>query len=171
MPKKVYSNVEGHRVIDNNRVVEDVTSISLPTIEHETTTIMVAGMAMAVDMPNMTKLKAMELAIAHNNGVNCKHLATPGKHYVETRLARQTFDVAQGETGLEGMKYRVTCMHKSTDKGSVEMGNPIGSTDKYSITRYEEEINGEIVTIIDAFSGVLRWNGVDYDGDLESLLS
>ena len=29
MPQKVYNNVEGHRVIDNERVAEDVTSICL----------------------------------------------------------------------------------------------------------------------------------------------
>lgn len=27
MPQKVYNNVEGHRVVDNERVVEDVTSV------------------------------------------------------------------------------------------------------------------------------------------------
>lgn len=27
MPSKVYNNVEGHRVIDNERVAEDVTSV------------------------------------------------------------------------------------------------------------------------------------------------
>ena len=52
MPQKVYNNVEGHRVIDNERVAEDVTSIALPTIEHPTVTISAAGMAMDVDMPN-----------------------------------------------------------------------------------------------------------------------
>lgn len=169
--QKVYSNVEGHRVIDNDRVVEDVTSMSLPTIEHDTTSIAVSGMAMDVDMPNMTHLKAMEFSIAHNNGVNCKHLATPGKHYVETRIARQRFDVAAGEMGHESVKYRITGVHKSTDKGSVELGNPIGSTDKYSILRYEEEINGEIVTIIDAMAGILKINGVDYAGAVENLLN
>ena len=64
MPQKVYSNVEGHRVIDGGRVVEDITSVSLPTIEHDTTSISVSGMAMDVDMPNMTHLKAMEFAVS-----------------------------------------------------------------------------------------------------------
>ena len=31
MPSKVYNNVEGHRVIDNERVAEDVTSVG-PTL-------------------------------------------------------------------------------------------------------------------------------------------
>lgn len=51
MPQKVYNNVEGHRLIDNSRVAEDVTSVGLPTITHPTTTISASGMAMDVDMP------------------------------------------------------------------------------------------------------------------------
>ena len=63
MPQKVYNNVEGHRLLDNGRTVEDVTKISLPEIKHPTTTISAAGMAMDVDMPNTTHLEAMEFSI------------------------------------------------------------------------------------------------------------
>jgi phage tail tube protein FII len=168
---KVYANVEGHRVIADDFVVEDVNSIALPTIEHGTNTLAVAGMVMDVDMPDMTRLKAMECSIAHNNGVNCWRLGTPGKHKLEFRVVRQKYDVAAGEMGHESVKYRVVGMQKSTDKGSVEMGNPLGSTDKFSILRYEEEINGDPVTVIDAMAGVLKINGVDYAGAVESLLS
>ena len=56
MPSKVYINIEGHRLLDNKRVCEDVTKIGLPTITHPTTTISAAGMAVDVDMPNTTHL-------------------------------------------------------------------------------------------------------------------
>ena len=171
MPQKVYNNVEGHRVLDNDRVAEDVSSISLPTIEHDTTTISVSGMAMDIDMPNTTHLKAMEFSIAHNNGVNCRYLANPGKHMVEVRVVRQKYDVAGGEIGHESVKFRLTGVHKSTEKGTIERGNPYGSTDKFSVTRYEEEIDGEVITIIDAMAGMIKFNGDDYAGDVESLLN
>ena len=77
MPSKVYNNVEGHRVIDNNKVCEDVTSVTLPTITHPTNTIKASGMVMDVDMPNTTHLDAMEFSISHNNGVNCNLLGNP----------------------------------------------------------------------------------------------
>ena len=169
--KSVYANVEGQRVIDGERVCEDVTKVEMPTIEHDTTTIEVAGMAMAVDMPNMARVKAMECSIAHNNGVNCKYLSTPGKHNMEFRVVRQKFDVATNSIGSESVKYRIQGFLKSTDKGSIEMGNPLGSTNKYSITRYEEEVGGELVTVLDAFAGILKINGQDYAGNVESLLS
>lgn len=171
MPQKVYNNVEGHRVVDNERVVEDVTSVSLPTIEHPTVSISVAGMAADVDMPNTTHINAMEYGVSHNNGVNCKYLANPGKHMIETRIVRQRYNVAAGDIEHESVKVRVTGVHKSTEKGTVETGNPLGSTDKYSVLRFEEEINGEITTIIDAMAGIIRFNGVDCTSVVENLLN
>lgn len=171
MPSKVYNNVEGHRVYDGGRVVEDVTSVTLPTIEHPTSTISSSGMAMDVDMPNTTHLNAMEFSVSHNNGLNCNLLASPGKHTIETRVARQRYNVALGEIEHESVKFRITGVHKSSDKGNIETGNPFGSTNKFSVLRYEEEINGEITTIIDAMAGVIRFNGVDFTNQIESLLN
>jgi len=170
MPTKVKNIVEGHRVIDNERVAEDVTSITLPTIKNKTSTISASGMVMDVDMPNLNKLEAMEISIAHNNGVNCGHLADPGKHSLEFRLARQNYNVAQGVMEHESVKYRINGLHKETDKGKIEDDNPLGYTDKYSVMRYEEEVAGEIVTIIDAAAGIIKINGVDYSNEVESLL-
>ena len=171
MPRKVYNQVEGHRLLDNDVVCEDVTTVALPTIEHPTSTISAAGMAMDIDMPNMTHINAMEVSISHNNGLNCHLLAAPGKHSIETRVVRQRYDNETGTMGHESVKFRMIGMHKSTEKGSIETGNPYGSTEKYSVMRYEEEVNGEITTLIDAVSGIININGVDYTSEVESLLN
>ncbi len=171
MLTKVYNNVVGHRVIDNNRVAEDVTSITLPTIQNTTSEIDAAGMIMKVDMPDTTHLEAMEFTVAHNNGVNCKYLADPGKHAIEVRVARQRYNAQGAEIEHESVKFRLTGIHKETDKGNIETGNPYGSSDKYSVIRYEEEIDGEIVTLIDAMNGIIKINGRDYSSQIDSLLS
>ena len=170
MPSKVYYNVEGSRVINDGRVTEDVTSVSLPTISHPTTSIDALGMALAIDMPDPTRVEAMEFGISHNNGLNGRYLSEPGRHFIETRIVRQRYDVAAGEVNHESVKVRVTAMHKSTEKGTIETGNPYGSTEKYSVMRYEEEINGEIVTVVDS-TGIVRWNGKDYRSVVESMLN
>ena len=170
MPQKVYNNIEGHRLLDNGTVCEDVTSITLPTVSHPTSTISSSGMAMDVDFPNQTHLDAMEVSIAHNNGTNCSFLANPGKHMIEVRVVRQRYNVAAGEAEHESVKFRVTGLHKSTDKGSIETGNPYGSSEKFSVLRFEEIIDGETTTIIDAMSGIIKYNGKDYTDEVESLL-
>lgn len=171
MPSKVYNNVEGHRVIDNGSIIEDVTSVTIPTISHPTTTISASGMIMDVDMPNVAHLDAMELTVAHNNGVNTTQFANPGKHMIEVRIVRQRYNVAIADIEHESVKFRMTCLHKSCDKGNIETGNPYGSSDKFTVLRYEEEINGEVVVVADAMSGVLNFNGNSVTETIESLLN
>ncbi|MBR6241621.1 MAG: phage major tail tube protein [Lentisphaeria bacterium] len=177
MPAKVYNNVEGHRLLDKigdvSRVCEDVTQMTLPTLTHPTTSLEnVAGMAMDVDMPNITHLEKAEFSIAHNNGINCQFLATPGKHFIEARVARQVYNTTKGVIEYESVKAFITCVHKETSKGNIETGNPYGSTEKYSVLAYEEVVNGETTVKVDAVAGILEFNGTDYYGDnIETLLS
>ena len=170
MAQRVYCNVAKHRILDNNREVEDVTKIGLPTVKHPTSEIKSAGMVMDVNMPDVTHLEAMELTIHHNNGVNCKYLSEPGKHFIEVRTARQRYDVAKGDIGHESVKYRFTCAYVTTEKGDIETGSPYGSTEKYSILRYEEEVDGSVTTLIDATSGILKSNGKDCVNAVDNLL-
>lgn len=170
MPKRVYCNIEKHRILDNNLEVEDVTKFGLPTIAHPTTDVKSSGMAMDVSMPDTTHLNAMDFTIYHNNGVNCSYLAQPGKHNIEARTARQRYDVAGGEIKHESVKFRIICVHVETQKGDIESGNPYGSTEKYSVLRYEEEVDGVVTTIADAMAGLIKFNGVDCVSDVDNLL-
>ena len=170
MPKKVYSNVEDHRLLDGSDVVEDVTTVVLPTVEHPTVTIDAAGMAGAVDFPNDVKTNAMELQVNHNNGVNGTKLAQPGKHTIEFRTVRMRYNVAKGESEHESVKYRFVCRHKSTEEGTVEAGNPLGSTERFSVLRYEKIMDGVTVTLVDLMAGIIKVNGVDYTNVVQSML-
>lgn len=171
MPQRVYNNVVNHRLLDGGSVVEDITKVGLPTITHSTTEINAAGMAMAVNMPDATHIEAMDFTITHNNGVNCNLLAAPGKHVIEFRTARQRYDVPDGEIVFESVKYRVIGVHTETQKGDIETGSPFGSTEKFSLLRYEEEVNGTITTVLDAMAGTIKYNGNDYTSVVESLLA
>ena len=170
MPKNVRCNVEDHRLLDNGQKCEDVTSMGLPTIEHPTTAVKSAGMVMDVDIPNIYHYNAMEFTVAHNNGTNCQGLSNPGIHNIEARVARQNYVTSEGIVDLELIKVRIKGAHKSTEKGNIETDNPYGSTEHYSIIRYEEEWNGEIWTLIDSTAGIIKINGIDYSSQLSSLL-
>lgn len=170
MAEKVYINVEDHRLYDNKSVVEDVTKVGLPTFTHPTTSINTSGMAMDVDMPNITHFDAADYSIYHNNGTNGKLLAVPGKHVHEFRTVRQRYDTAQGEIRHESVKYRLTGVHVETQKGDIETGSPYGSTDKYSLIRYEEIIDKKTVMVVDAMAGIIEYNGKKYTDDVQKLL-
>lgn len=171
MPKKVYNNVERHKLTDNGRVVEDVTKVGLPTIKHPTTAIEnVAGMAMNVDVPDQARLEAADFTIYHNNGTNCEHLADPGTHDFEFRTVRQRYNAMTSIMEHEPVKYRIKGLFVETQEGDVETGSPLGSTVKYSILRYEREINGEIVDQYDAALGVIMHNGVSTTDEIDALI-
>lgn len=170
MPSKVYNNVEDHRLLDGGQIVEDVTKVGLPTIKHSTTSIKAAGMTVDVDMPDVTHLEAMDYSITHNNGVNCARLSSPGKHTQEFRTVRQRYNVAKGEIEHESVKFRLTGVYVSTEKGDIETGNPYGSTEKYSLLRYEEYVNGVKTTVIDAMAGIIEKNGKSYTDTVRNML-
>lgn len=170
MPKKVYVNVADYKLMDGKRECEDVTSVTLPTVSHPTVSIDAAGMAGAIDMPNQAKLEAMEFSINHNNGTNCNRLTDPDQHSFEFRVARQRYTVDKGNLGIEGAKFRIIGVHKSTEHGTVEAGNPYGSTERYSVLRFERILNGETDTIVDVMKGVLKFNGKDCVSDVQSVL-
>ena len=170
MQSKVCNNIEGSRILDGGIVCEDVKSVTLPTISHPTSNISSGGMAADVDMPNTTHVEAMEFAVAHNNGKNCVMLTRPGKHELEVRGVRQVYNVAKGEMEHESVKFRVTGVFKSCEKGTMETNNPLGSTNKYSILRYEEIVAGETVTLVDAMAGIITVNGVNFTDEVENLL-
>lgn len=170
MPSKVYNNITGHRALDNGKVCEDVTSVAIPTVSHPTSTINSPGMAMDVDIPNTTHLEAMEFGISHNNGLNCNLLGVPGKHSLEVRAVREKYNVSNGNIEQESVKWRITGAHKSTEKGNIETGNPFGSTEKYSVLRFEEIVDGKQTVLIDAMAGIIKFNGKSYSDSVENLL-
>ena len=170
MPKRVYCNVEDHRLYADGQKCEDITSVTLPTIEHTTTEIKAAGLATELDFPNTTRLKAMEFAVSHNNGVNCNLLMSSGKLNMEFRLVRQRYQTAQAEIEHESVKYRILGVFKKREEGSVETDNPLGYTDTFAIIRYEEIVDGQQVLLIDSMTNTIRKNGVDVTDIVQQML-
>lgn len=168
--KNMRLNVVDHRLLDNGRDVEDVTSVVLPVLEHPTTAIDTNGITIAMDVPDTTRYNAAEYSVAHNNGTNCNLLATPEVHTHEFRTVRQKYTTSKSKIEFESVKYRLTGMHKSTEKGTIENGNPWGSTDKYSLMRYEEIVDGVQTMLIDGPNNINRINGIDYADDVQKLL-
>lgn len=169
--KKVYANVVDHVLKDGNHKIEDVTKVGLPDISHPTTNVSASGMAGSIDMPDTTRVEAMDFSISHNNGVKCARLARAGKHEFEFRAARQRYSTNNVSMGMEAAKYRVTAIHKQTQKGDIESGNPYGSTETYSVIRYEEELNGVVTVLIDIPGGIVEFDGVRYSDKVANLLN
>lgn len=171
MAKKIVNIIADYKLKDNKRECEDVTSVVLPTIEHPTTDIDVAGVPGAINLPDQTRVNSMEISIAHNNGNNCDRLADGGTHTLDFRVARSVYTVSKGEQDYDNVKYIVKCLHKATEKGTVETGNPLGSTDRFEVLRMEEIINGKTVSVIDKTADTVNINGTDLRQKIRNILN
>lgn len=170
MAKSVYNNVVDHRVMDGGTEVEDVTSVALPDISFVASDFKASGMAGTLSVPDMSNLEAMSLTINHNNGRNAEKLSAPGKHNIEFRIARQRLNVANSDLEYVGGKYRFVCFLKGDKGGTIERGNPVSGSNEYSVGRYEREVDGRVVTLIDIVAGIVKINGVDYSSKVRNLL-
>lgn len=168
--KSLKINVVDHLLLHDNLEVEDITSVVLPTFEHPTTEVNTSGIAIALEIPDMTKFNAAEYSIAHNNGINSSYLSVPGLHTDEFRTVRQKYTTSKTQVEYESVKYRLTGMHKSTEKGTIETGNPWGSTDTFGLIRYEEIVDGVQTMLVDGPNNIVRINGTDYSDDVQKLL-
>lgn len=170
MPKKVYANVAHQKIMDGANEVEDVTKVGLPDVAFTTTEFNTSGLAGVLELANPSHVEKMNYSIAHNNGTNCHLLETPGTHEQEFRLARQYLDTAKADMQYDSVKIRVKGQPIKVSHGDVELGNPLGSTVEYACQRFEKEVNGEIVTLIDVAAGMVTVNGVDYMEPIRSII-
>ena len=169
MQKNVALNVVEFRVFFNGEHIEDITSFTPASLKHPTSEVNTAGVPIAMDIPNQYRLEKLEMKLAHNNGRGCDKLTTPGTNRIEVRIAKQAYDVNGVAIGLESVKYRMDAMHVSTEAGDVETGNPLGSTEVYSLSYHEREVNGVVLDVASA-SGTVRINGVDCRSGVEAIL-
>lgn len=167
----IYNNVVRSRVMDNGTEVEDVTSITLPSIEHPTTEISTNGMAGAMSLPDSAFINSMTMSIAHNNGKGASALCKPGRHAIIINVARQKYDTAGQEIGFKNVTYKMIVLHTKSDKGKVETKNPLGTTDDFSVTRYEEIVEGTTTILIDVPGGIVQFDGEDYTSQVEAALN
>lgn len=170
MPKKIRANVVGQKVLDGRVEIEDVTSVDLPEISHIVTEVDVPGMSGKMSIPDPTRVEAMTMSVNHNNGLNTRILNEPRLHSFEFRTAVQELDAAKGQLGYKSVKYRINGAFTKVSKGTIEAGNPMGSTCEYSVYRYEEEQDGQVVTLIDILKGIIRINGRDYNSEVLNMM-
>lgn len=170
MNKQVHNKVVDNRLFNGSTAVEDVTSVETPDIEFVNDEIDIPGATAKLNVVSPYQVGAMTLTVNHNNGNGCDSLSTPEIHKLEMRIAQQVITAATGETGYKLVKVRAWGTPMSVSRGTVERGNPMGSSVKFALTRYEEEHEGKTTILIDALAGKLEMNGTDYAGAINRML-
>lgn len=175
MASYIFNNIEDFRLNDQLPgekeavEIEDVMKVGLPSPKRQTTSIDVAGMAGAIEVP-ANRLEAMDFTITHNNGINCERLSMPGKHSFWFRTAVQQYDKTDGTMKHFGDKWHLEGLWVETQNGDIETGSPNSTTEKYSCTLMERYRNGVRVLQIDLISQVVIMNGQNQFSSIKDLL-
>lgn len=151
---------------DGELVARDVT-VTLPAVTPTTAELKAMG---TVEIPNLSQLEAMELAIT-KQGVDSSlgKLAKPAAQEIEIRWVQDVMK-SDGTTSPEGCKAFVKCISKGLPGLSVEPGSASENEFTFSVLRYQLYVGGKEVLLADMLNTILKINGKDYGKSIDSLL-
>lgn len=149
-----------------NLVARDV-SVTLPEVTPVTVDLQAMG---TYSMPIWQLLEHMETAIT-KIGVDLGLVALlkPGVKSLEFRWV-QTVTDANGNTKNVGCKAFIKGTSNKIAGIGLEIGSPSENEVTIATTRYGLFVDGEEMWLIDRMSGICRIGGIDYAGDMSSML-
>lgn len=152
---------------DGALVARNVT-ITLPEVTHVLATVQTALGEMEVPLYGL--IESMEATI-QKIGVDmglAKLCALKNKT-LEFRWAQQVTKT-NGEIAMEGCKAFLKFIPKAVPGIEVNPGDSVELEVPGSVSRYQLFCNGAEMLLVDKLAGICRINGVDYSGNLDSLL-
>lgn len=151
---------------ENQLVARDV-AVTLPEVTPVTADVQAMG---TLSLPIWQLLEHMETAIT-KVGVD-KGLTTlikPGMKPLEFRWV-QTVTDANGNTKNVGCKAFIKGIPNKIPGIGLEIGSASESEVTIATTRYALFVDGAEMFLIDRLAGIVRIAGVDYAGDLDTML-
>lgn len=151
--------IEADAIYDDNRLVANDCSVTLPEISFMTADISAMGTA---SIPLQALLEDMEMSITRVGAD--KELVTmcrPGTHSIEVRWVQDVVS-SSGAVSTEGCKAFIKGMPAKIPGIGIEIGSAPENELTFKVTRYKLVINGNTVLLIDRFAHKFEVNGKDY---------
>ena len=136
--------------------------LKCPTLDFLTQTLKMAGFSGEFDSPALGQLKNMEVEIKFS-GVSKEGMALAASDS-KPIIIRSAQEFIDPETGCKDTINRTVTIRGMTTQinlGSLKVGGTGDPSIKKSVSCYTEEIDGEIVTDINKFTGRCIIAGVD----------
>lgn len=154
-------------VYDEGKLVARDVGLTLPEVAAVTYEVQAMG---TMTMPDWSRLENMETAIT-KIGID-KGLASmskPGAKNLEFRGVQIVTD-ANGNARNVGVKAFIKGYTNKIPGVGVTVGDPSENELTYATTRYQLFVDNEEMWCIDRLAGICRIAGVDYAGNINSLL-
>ena len=169
MPKfmPIYGPVVADTFYVNGALAGRDVGITLPEVTPATASVQAMG---TLDLPIWQNIENMELAITKIGvDMGLRKMIKPEPLTMEARWV-QTVTDANGMTKNVGCKAFAKGIPNKIPGIGVALGEASESECTSTVTRYQLIVDGQEVFLIDRLAGIIRIDGVDYAGGLNSLL-
>lgn len=154
-------------VYSNNVLVARDVAFTLPEVTPTTVDLPAMG---TLSMPIWQLLENMEASITKvGTDKGLLNLIKPNMKPIELRWVQTVTDANGGNKNV-GCKAFLTGIPNKLPGIGGEVGSPSENETTFSVTRYGLFVDGEEMWLIDRLAGICRIGGVDYAGDISSML-
>lgn len=153
------TTVEADSVYDNNKLMANDCSVTLPEVSFMTADIAAMGTA---SLPLQALVEDMEMTITRvgaDRGL--MSMCRPGTHNIEVRWVQDAISPS-GAVSKEGCKAFIKGLPVKIPGIGIEIGSAPENELTFKVTRYKLMVNGKTALLIDRFAHKLEINGKDY---------
>jgi len=163
MLPEVINNYKAYSGETGENLIGVTTTVTLPEISHMTATISGAGLGGEFEVPvaGYTQNITMELPFTALTPQVAELSNSNKKCEIVLRAATQVFDKGNGTRDYAPMKIVVGGAVTAGTPGSLQLGNPMGSTLKISATRYSITVGDDKLFEVDKINQIYIVDGVD----------
>lgn len=163
----IASAVVANTVYSDRQLVGKDVSFTLPSVTMMTADVQAMG---TMTMPIVGLIEDMELTITKIGvDLGLSRLARLEKQNLEFRWVQSVLS-SDGSSKPDGCKAFVRCMPKALPGIAAEIGSPSENELSYGVSRLQIFAGGKEFLLVDRFSQILRVDGKDYYGNINSLL-
>ncbi|HWQ29882.1 MAG TPA: phage major tail tube protein [Negativicutes bacterium] len=150
------------------KLINDTSSLQLPSIEMITDTLKGSGIMGEIDMPTPGQIASMVFTMnIKASNEDSAYLITPGIIRIEVRWVTDRFDTTSGKSVQVANKAFVTCYVKKFDEGKVETGAATDGSYEYEVVAYQRIMDGKEILHINKLTGDFIINGKNYGKELQ----
>lgn len=155
--------VVNYALYENAKEHLGTVEVDLPDLSWISTELSGAGIAGKVETIIKGHIESLSLGIKFRTMTEeAINLASPVRHTIDLRAARQDENPVSGEFEVVPIKHVMVVLPKSLSGGKVAPASPSDASGQYAVRYWAQYIDGKKVLEIDPMNYICVINGVDY---------
>lgn len=160
---RIGSGTINYEIYEDGENFCGMAEVTLPEMAQKTTSVSGAGIAGEYTAPYIGQIEPMSLTLNFRVATEqATNLATPQNHFIDIRVAQETWNAAAGKYIIEPVKYLLTIAPVKTSDGKIAPSSPTDASMEFSVSYFAQYINGDKMKEFDQFNFIYFINGTDH---------